>query len=90
MREKLYNIFNKLYGIFMTVSFFGGFVPFIPFIIAIIVGGEFGEKVSLFLYSKYYPVVIVIGSIAVIFGLVAMYIGKVEGLSVKKATAKKE
>ena len=90
MREKLYKIFNKLYGILMTASFFGGFVPFIPFIIAIIVGGKFGEQVSLFLYNKYYPVVIVVGSIAVLFGLVAMYIGKIEGLSVKKTNAKKD
>ena len=90
MREKLYNIFNKLYGILMTASFFGGFLPFIPFIIAIIVGGEFGEQLSLFLYNKYYPIVIVVGSTAVLFGLIAMYIGKIEGLSVKKTAAKKD
>lgn len=90
MREKLYKIFNKMYGILMTASFFGGFVPFIPFIIAIIVGGNFGEQLSLFLYNKYYPVVIVVGSIAILFGLVAMYLGKIEGLSVKKTTAKKD
>lgn len=90
MREKLYKIFNKLYGILMTISFFGGFLPFIPFIIAIIVGGKFGETVSLFLYKEYYPIVIVIGSIAILFGLVAMYIGKIEGLSVKKTSAKKD
>ena len=90
MSEKLYYIFNKIYGTLMTVSFFGGFIPFFPFIIALIVGGEFGEQLSLFLYNKYYPIVIIIGSVAVLFGLIAMYIGKVEGLSIKKTSAKKD
>lgn len=87
MRKKIYNILNKVYGVLMTVSFFAGVVPFIPFIVAIIVGGQFGETVSVFLYKQYYPWVIIIGSIAVVIGLIAMYIGKIEGLSVKKTVA---
>ena len=87
MRQKIYNILNKIYGIMMSISFFGGFIPVIPFIIAIIVGGEFGENLSIFLYSKFYPVIIVIGSIAIIIGLVAMYVGKIESLSVKKISS---
>ena len=71
----------------MTVSFFAGVLPLIPFIVAIIVGGQFGETVSVFLYKQYYPWVIIVGSIAIVIGLVAMYIGKIEALSVKKTTA---
>lgn len=89
MREKLYKILNRIYGIMMSVSFFAGFVPFIPFIIAIIIGGEIGEKVSVFLYKQYYPWVIVIGSLAIVVGLIAMYVGKLEGLSVKKTNVEK-
>ena len=40
--------------------------------------------VSVFLYKQYYPVVIIIGSVSIIIGLIAMYVGKLEGLSVKK------
>ncbi len=86
MRKKLFEIFNKLYGILMSVSFFAGFLPLIPFIIAIIIGGQVGEKISVFLYSEYYPWVIIVGSIAIVIGLIAMYIGKLEGLSVRKVT----
>ena len=89
MREKLYKILNRIYGIMMSGSFFAGFVPFIPFIIAIIIGGEIGEKVSVFLYKQYYPWVIVIGSLAIVVGLIAMYVGKLEGLSVKKTNVEK-
>lgn len=90
MREKAYKILNKIYGIMMTVSFFAGFIPLIPFVIAIIIGGTAGEQISLFLYNQYYPWVIIIGSLSVVVGLIAMYVGKLEGLSVKKINTKKE
>ena len=84
MREKIYKILNRIYGILMFISFFGGFLPLIPFIFAVVVGGELGEKISVFFYKQYYPIIICIGSIAIIIGLIAMYIGKFESLSVKK------
>ncbi len=90
MREKVFNILNKVYGIMMTISFFAGGLPLIPFIIALIVGGKTGEAISVFLYEKYYPWVIVIGSLAIVVGLIAMYIGKLEGLSVKNVSADKK
>ena len=87
MRKKLYNILQKTYGIMMSISFFAGILPLIPFIIAIIIGGEWGEKISNFLYKQFYPWVIIIGCVAIIIGLIAMYVGKLEGLSVKKVSA---
>jgi len=87
MRKKLFNILNRIYGIMMTASFFAGFLPLIPFIIAIIIGGETGEKIALFLKNDYYPYVIIVGSISVVVGLIAMYVGKLEGLSVKNVSA---
>ena len=89
MREKLFRILNNIYGIMMSVSFFAGFVPFIPFILAIIIGGEWGEKIAVFLYKQYYPWVILLGSLAIVVGLIAMYIGKLEGLSIKNTNVEK-
>ena len=89
MRQKIYNVLNKVYGILMTISFFAGILPLIPFIIAIIIGGDTGASISNFLYNQFYPWVIVLSSVAIIVGLVAMYVGKLEGLSVKKVTAEK-
>ncbi len=86
MRKKLFDILNKAYGIMMSVSFFAGFLPLIPFVIAIIIGGDIGEKISIFLYKEYYPWVIIVGSLAVVVGLIAMYIGKLESLSVKNVS----
>ena len=87
MRNKLYNALKKAYGIMMTVSFFAGGLPLIPFIIALIIGGSTGEAIAVFLYKQYYPWVIILGSLAIVIGLIAMYLGKLEGLSVKSVTA---
>jgi len=73
--KKFNDILGKIYGIMMTSSFFGGILPLIPFVIALIVGGEFGQALSLFLYNKFYPWVIAVGSLAVLVGLVHSYIG---------------
>ena len=90
MRKKVYLALNKAYGILMTVSFFAGGLPIIPFIIALIIGGKTGEQISIFLYKQYYPWVIVLGSLSIIVGLIAMYFGKLEGLSVKNISTDKK
>lgn len=90
MRKKIVDILNKIYGVLMTISFFGGGLPLIPFLIALIIGGPIAEKIALFLYNDYYPWIIMAGSIAIVIGLIGMYIGKIEGLSIKSVSADKE
>ena len=87
--KKVCMIINKIYGILMMVAFFGGFLPIVPFIVALIVGGSTGEAISVFLYKGYYPWVIALASISIIVGLVGMYLGKQYGLSVKSFNSKK-
>lgn len=83
MREKIYKVLNRIYGVTMFTAFFGGVLPLIPFIIALVVGGTTGEVISTFLYNSYYPWVIALASIAVVIGLIAMYVGKHSALSTK-------
>ncbi|MBQ7145199.1 MAG: hypothetical protein IJR95_00310 [Lachnospiraceae bacterium] len=90
MREKIYEILKKIYGITMTIAFFGGVLPLIPFIIAIIMGGEGGESLAVFLYKQYYPWVIALASISVLIGLIAMYAGRKEAMSTKSFKTKSE
>ena len=74
MREKVYNIINKIYGAILTISFFAGILPLIPFIVAMCIGGETGEAISIFLYEQYYPWVIAAAAVSVVFGWIATYI----------------
>ena len=76
MRDKIYNVLNKIYGVLILSSLFAGFLPVIPFIVALIIGGETGANISVFLYKQYYPWVAVASAVAVLIGLVALYINK--------------
>lgn len=76
MREKIYNILNKIYGVTILIALFAGFLPVFPFIVAIIIGGEIGANISVFLYNEYYVWVVVLASFSVVTGIIAMYIGK--------------
>lgn len=90
MREKIANVLNKTYATLMIVSFFAGFLPLIPFIVAIIVGGEVAEDICLFLYNDYYPWIIALASVAVIIGLISMYVSKHDFSVNKKAKKAKK
>jgi len=48
MRKKIYTILNRIYGIMMTVSFFAGILPLIPFILQSLL---VEILVQIFLYS---------------------------------------
>lgn len=79
MREKVFAVLNKAYGVLMMISFFGGLLPVIPYIAAIIIGGSTGEAIALFLYKQYYPWVIALASISVLVGWIATYVEKKPG-----------
>lgn len=86
MRQKIEKVLQKIYGIALMISFFAGLLPLFPFIAAIIIGGGeggTGEAIGTWLYKQYYPWVIALASIAVLIGLVAMYVGKKEAFSTK-------
>ncbi|MBR6569433.1 MAG: hypothetical protein IKK75_03170 [Clostridia bacterium] len=87
MRNKLYQFLNKAYGVVMSIAFFGGIIPLPFFLAALVIGGSTGENMTVFFYKQFYPWVIALASVAVIIGTIAMYVGKIEGLSVKKVTA---
>ena len=83
MREKIFNVLNKIYGAILIVAFFAGILPLFPFIAALIIGGEIGEAICVFLYNDYYPWVIAASAIAVTVGWVSLYFLKNEKKNLK-------
>lgn len=90
MKQKIYNVIHKVYGILMTISFFAGILPIIPYMIALIIGGETGQVIAQFLYNDYYKWVILGASVSVLVGLIGLYVSGEEGLSVKSVGKKKD
>lgn len=84
--KKLHAILTKVYGVLMTTSFFGGILPLIPYIIAMIIGGTTGEAIAVFIYKQVYPWIIAMGSVAALVGLVDVYVEKI----IKRMEAKKQ
>jgi len=85
--KNIKTVLHRIYSILMTVSFFGGIVPLVPFIIAMIIGGSTGEAIAVTLYKQVYPWVIGFGSVAVVVGMLHTYIDKLIARSEKKAAA---
>ncbi len=86
MRQKIESVLQKVYGITLTISFFAGLLPLIPFVVALLIGGGeggTGEMICTWLYKQYYPWVIALASISILIGLVAMYIGRKEAFSAR-------
>jgi len=89
MREKMYNVLKKIYGVVISIAFWGGLLPLVPYTIAIFIGGTTGETISVFLYENYYSFIVALASIAIIIGLIAMYVGGKESLSTKSLNVNK-
>ncbi|MBO5913209.1 MAG: hypothetical protein J6Q76_07045 [Clostridia bacterium] len=83
MSKTFFKVLNKIYAAMMFTSFFAGFLPVIPFIVAIIIGGKVGSEIFSFIINYYYPWVIALGSLSIVVGLIAMYVGKIEDMSLK-------
>lgn len=89
MREKIFKVMNHIYGAVLGISFFAGLLPLIPFIVAMIIGGETGEAIAVFLYKDYYPWVIAAASVAVLIGWISLYVGGKQGLTFGKKKKEK-
>ncbi len=86
MRQKIETILQKVYGVTLMISFFAGLLPLLPFVIALFIGGGeggTGEAIAVWLYKQYYPWVIALASVAILIGLISMYVGKKEAFSTK-------
>ncbi len=90
MKERAYQILNRIFGLGLTIAFFAGGLPLFPFLYALIVGGETGESIANFLYKSYYPWVFILASVSVLAGLAAMYVGGRTAFSVKDLSGGKK
>ena len=75
---------QSLFSVTTMFAVAGGFIVFVIFFIAIIIGGATGEAMAVFARSELMPYFIKSASIASIAGLVFMYATKDHALTMKE------
>ncbi|MDQ0185891.1 hypothetical protein MKX78_21865 [Cytobacillus sp. FSL R5-0569] len=81
------SIFKKIYGMIALITLALGFVVAILFLIAIIIGGNQGELIAVFA-GDVMNWCIKLAAIAVLFGIIDMYIRKEHSLTMKSEEKK--
>ena len=83
-------LFSNTYSIFVGISLFGGFVVFLFMIAGLIAGGQGGADIMLIGRRTIMPRLIQAAGIAVISGMVFLYITDDHDLTLKKKKGAEE
>ncbi len=79
--KKTAQILYQLFGWGAYLSIFAGAACFFGFVIALIIGGETGASIAVIIKNTCFPLIIKVTSVTVGLGLVGMYFGKEQALS---------
>ena len=83
--KKISEVLRFIFGWGIYISLFAGGLTFFGFVVALILGGDTGTAISLFISKQVFPVIINISTVMVLLGLVIMYLnGEVALTSGKK------
>lgn len=86
--KKISKVLYNMFGWGVYISVFAGALCFAGFLAALIIGGDTGAAIAVTIKSTCFPWLIKLTSVAVGLGLIGMYFGKEEALSI--AADKKE
>ena len=79
--KRISDFLLKIFGVGVLFALFSGTAAFCGYAIALLIGGSIATELSLFIYGKFFPMVIRVCSVAVGVGLVGMYLSKIKALS---------
>lgn len=83
MKENIQRFLRNIFSITLMIAIFGGGVIFIMFVVSLIIGGTSGESLALSAANYIMPVFIRLASIAVLSGLVWIYLKGRHSLSME-------
>lgn len=86
--KKVSQVLYSAFGWGAYIAIFAGAVGFLGFVAALIMGGETGAALAVAIKGSWFPLIIKVASVSVGLGLIGMYCGKEEALSM--AADKKE
>ena len=79
--KKISNVLLRLFAIGVLVTLLAGALSLVGYLVAFIIGGETATQLCEFIYKEYFPVVIRVCSVSVLFGLIGMYLKKQKALT---------
>ena len=82
MMKKISNVFLSVFGVGVTLCLFAGVLAFLGFVVALLIGGESATQLCVFIHKSYFPWVIRFTSVFTLFGLIGMYMRKLQALTV--------
>ena len=82
MKEKLGNILNSIFSMFILIAVLGGGIVFSMFVLALIIGGSTGEVLAVNAKNIVMPIFIRVAALAIISGLISSYVGGNHSLSI--------
>lgn len=80
-RKNFAGLLNNIFGWGILMALIAGAMSFFGFLAALMMGGKGGETFAIFLQKQYFPLLIRFTSIIIGIGLLAMYAGKEQALS---------
>lgn len=80
-KSKLALLLSKIFGWGIFCVTVAGALSFFGFLTALAIGGDSGQALAIFVQKKYFPIVIRFTSAMIFVGLIAMYAGKEQALS---------
>ena len=79
--KKISSICLRLFAIGVLITLFAGALSLVGYLVAFFIGGETATELCKFIHKEYFPVVIQICSVSVLFGLIGMYLEKKKALT---------
>lgn len=80
---------TKIIDSCIAACLLAGGLSFVGFLVALIIGGNAATAICLFLKETYLPIVIYCSSVAILLGLLAMYLTREKALTVDKEKKRK-
>lgn len=86
--KKISDFLRHIFGWGIYIALFAGGLTFFGFVAALIIGGDTGNAISIFISKQVFPWIIRLSTIMVVLGLVIMYLGGEVALTSGKKKSK--
>jgi len=72
--ENLVKVCKKIFGYGIMIVLFAGGFTFFAYVAALVIGGDTAAAICNWTYNSFTPIVILVSTIMILFGLLTMYL----------------